>query len=152
MEVQDRSHPSTLVGSDRDGGPRAPFRVPIGTQRLEDCISLFASVLGRRLRAQVFRHFEPVEREAIHTEELAALAPVVHGLHHADRLVDLAERVVLTFKGCPEVIDVAEPRFVGCEVSSQEELPTAPVLPVVGLGLRAQVGELRFKVPLPELS
>jgi len=41
--------------------------------------------------------------------------------------VDLAERAVLTFKGCPEVIDVAEPSFFGCEVSSQEELPTAPV-------------------------
>src|SRR5205807_2681316 len=56
------------------------------------------------------------------------------------------------FKGCPEVVDVAEPGIVGREVSSQEELPPAPVLPVVGLSLRAQVGELRFDVPLPDLS
>ena len=80
------------------------------------------------------------------------LAPVVDGLHDADRLMNLAERVVLTFKGCPEVIDVAKPRLVGREVSSQEELPAAPVLAVVGLGLRTQVGELGFDVSLPKLS
>ena len=41
---------------------------------MKDGIALIVCVLGRRLRAAILRHLEPVQREAVHTKELAPLA------------------------------------------------------------------------------
>jgi len=49
-QVQDRSHPNVVVGSDCDSGLCTPRRVPAGTWCPEDRISLVATVLMRSSR------------------------------------------------------------------------------------------------------